>query len=95
MAIDGDQVVDFDEKPARSVGRISGGFMVFDNSRIWDHIELRPDIWLEREPLKSLTDSGQLGVFSHDGFWQCMDTPREYDKLNEMWIAGDAPWKTW
>ncbi len=95
MAIEGERVVDFNEKPARSAGRISGGFMVFDNSRVWDHIEQRPDIWLEREPLQSLTAAGQLGVYRHDGFWQCMDTPREYDQLNEMWLEGGAPWKTW
>ena len=95
MAIRGDRVLDFNEKPARSAGRISGGFMVFDNSRVWDYIDVRPDIWLEREPLQSLTTAGELGVYTHDGFWQCMDTPREFDGLNEMWNDGNAPWKTW
>ena len=95
MSITGDLVDRFEEKPTRSAGKISGGFMVFDNQRIWDYIEDRPDIWLERKPLQSLTTDRQLGVFSHDGFWQCMDTPREYDRLNEMWQAGNAPWKTW
>ncbi len=95
MSIDGDVVDRFIEKPTQTAGRINGGFMVFDNSRVWDYIERRPDIWLEREPLQSLTADRQLGVFTHDGFWQCMDTPREFDRLNEMWLAGDAPWKTW
>ena len=95
MITDGQRVLQFDEKPARSAGIISGGFMVFDNSRIWDHLEDRPDVWLEREPLQSLINAGQLGVYPHHGYWQCMDTPREYDRLNELWDRGDAPWKTW
>lgn len=95
MAIKDRLVVDFAEKPPRSAGKVSGGFMVFDNDRVWDYLEERPDIWLEREPLQAMVAARQLGVFKHDGFWQCMDTPREYDRLNEMWQAGNAPWKTW
>ena len=95
MNIKNDRVIQFNEKPARLAGKISGGFMVFDNSRIWDHLQDRPDIWLEREPIESLTAAGQLGVYSHHGFWQCMDTPREFDRLNELWNDGDAPWKIW
>jgi glucose-1-phosphate cytidylyltransferase len=42
-----------------------------------------------------MASKGQLGVYEHDGFWQCMDTPREYNLLNEIWEAGRAPWKVW
>ena len=50
---------------------------------------------LERTPLEKLTRDGQLMVFQHDGFWQPMDTLRERQQLEELWAAGNAPWKVW
>ena len=47
------------------------------------------------EPLETVTSKGELKAYLFDGFWQCMDTKREMDKLNEMWDAGNAPWKKW
>lgn len=89
------KVLRFEEKPPRSAGKISGGFFVFDGRRVWDYIEKRDDIWLEQEPLQSMAAGGQLGVYEHEGYWQCMDTPREYSLLNEMWKSGKAQWKIW
>jgi len=85
----------FNEKPPATSGRISGGFFVFDNRRIWDFLDDRADLTFEREPLENLARAGQLGVYDHDGYWQCMDTPREHALLNDLWNRGQAPWKVW
>lgn len=50
---------------------------------------------LEREPLERLAEEGQLMAFRHNGFWQCMDTLRDKEKLEELWAQGKAPWKVW
>ena len=47
---------------------------------------------LEREPLERLAEEGQLKTYRHEGFWQCMDTVRDRDLLNQLWNSGDAPW---
>jgi len=88
-------VREFNEKPQTSAGFINGGFFVFDGRRIWDYLGDDPDIGLEKEPLQNLAAAGELMGFPHTGFWQPMDTLREYNLLNELWAGGDAPWKTW
>ena len=88
-------VREFNEKPQTSAGFINGGFFVFDGRRIWDYLGDDPDIGLEKEPLQNLAAAGELMGFSHTGFWQPMDTLREYNLLNELWEGGGAPWKTW
>lgn len=85
----------FDEKPPLSTGVVSGGFFVFDNRRVWDYLDPRDDLILEREPLSRLVEAGELGVYRHEGYWQCMDTPREFALLNELWRSGRAPWRVW
>jgi len=95
MQIDGSRVTEFNEKPQTSEGFISGGYFVFDSRRVWDYIGENPAVILEREPLQSLTRAGELAAFAHEGFWQPMDTAREYTQLNELWASGRAPWKTW
>ena len=50
---------------------------------------------LEKEPLERLVKDGQLNAYKHNGFWQCMDTQRERDRLEELWTSGKAPWKLW
>jgi glucose-1-phosphate cytidylyltransferase len=45
--------------------------------------------------LPDLAQDGELSIFSHDGFWHCMDTYRDYQKLNELWDQGRAPWTVW
>ena len=69
--------------------------MMFDGSRIWDFVEDRPDLILERQPLERLAAAGELSAFEHDGYWQCMDTMREYEELNSLWQRGEARWKNW
>jgi glucose-1-phosphate cytidylyltransferase len=95
IELDGDSVTRFDEKPAATPGWVNGGFMVLDSEKIWDFLEARDDLVLEQEPLRQLVAAGELGVHRHEGFWQCMDTPREFALLNELWRRGEAPWRVW
>jgi glucose-1-phosphate cytidylyltransferase len=92
--IDG-RVSDFNEKPQASEGFINGGFFVCDAKRIWSYIGTDPKSVFERAPLQGLARSGELVAFPHTGFWQPMDTAREYALLNDLWASGKAPWKTW
>ncbi len=91
--VDADIVQTFSEKPPRSKERINGGYMVIDNERIWDHIGPKDSLVLETDLLEPLSAIGELSAYKHDGFWQCMDSPREMDFLNELWASGNAPWK--
>lgn len=95
MLIEGGRVACFTEKPQVSEGSVNGGFFVFDAARIWDYVPNRADVILERAPLQRLAEDGELVAYRHDGFWQPMDTPREYRELNDLWEAGRAPWKVW
>jgi glucose-1-phosphate cytidylyltransferase len=85
----------FIEKPQTSTGAINGGFMVFEREAIERYIPVDADCMLEREPLSGLASDGQLAAFEHHGFWQCVDTPRERELLNDLWTNGQAPWKAW
>ncbi|HEX4336095.1 MAG TPA: glucose-1-phosphate cytidylyltransferase [Polyangiaceae bacterium] len=95
LRLQGDAVHDFNEKPQASSGFINGGFFVCDGRRIWDYIGDDQRTSFEREPMQRLVRDGELGAFEHKGFWQPMDTLREYTLLNELWASGRAPWKTW
>jgi glucose-1-phosphate cytidylyltransferase len=95
LVIDGDRVQRFEEKPQTSQGAINGGFMVLEREAIDRFIPADDDVMLEREPMSDLAAAGELAAFRHDGFWQPMDTPRERDLLERLWLDGDAPWKTW
>ena len=95
LVVDGDTVCSFDEKPQTSQGAINGGYMVFEREAISRFFPDDRDVMLEREPMAGLAAAGQLMAFTHDGFWQPMDTPRERDLLEELWATGEAPWKVW
>lgn len=86
-------VESFLEKPDGDGGWINGGFFILEPSVI-DIIDHDLTIW-EREPLESLAKDSQLAAFRHTGFWRPMDTLRDKIVLNELWDAGEAPWKTW
>lgn len=89
-------VLEFNEKPQTTLGYINGGFMVFDARRVWDYLPPgNPGLVLEHEPLQRLAAAGELVAYEHPGFWQPMDTLREYTLLNGLWASGAAPWKTW
>ena len=87
----GGKVEGFVEKP-RSEHWINGGFFCFEQGSL-DYID--EDSVLEREPLERLAADGQLGAFRHEGFWDCMDTYKDAVVLNDLWAAGQAPWRIW
>lgn len=94
LDIDENQAVrSFREKEDNDGALINGGFMVMD-SRIFDYLTDDTTIF-EKEPMQRLAKEGQLMSFYHDGFWQCMDTQREMQKLEALWQSGKAPWKVW
>lgn len=95
MRMQGPLVTEFNEKPQATEGFINGGFMVCDAKRIWDYLPADPNLMFESGPLSRLAKERQLAAFEHDGFWQPMDTPREFKILNDLWASGHAPWKTW
>jgi glucose-1-phosphate cytidylyltransferase len=84
----------FNEKPQAEAGWISGGFFVFSRS-VLDLLPDDPSQMLERAPLQRLASDGELMAYEHDGFWFCVDTPRDYQQLQEMWSGGRAPWAVW
>ena len=89
----GQQVTGFVEKPPGDGGLINGGFFVL-SPRCLDLIEGDHISW-EGAPLTSLAETNELMAFEHLGFWQPMDTLREKNLLEELWLSGKAPWKTW
>ncbi len=93
IVTDGDQIVEFSEKPQIGEGWINGAFFVFEPA-VFDYIE-GDATQFEKEPLERLAKDGQLMAYHHEGFWQCMDTVREKHILEELWRTGSAPWKTW
>jgi glucose-1-phosphate cytidylyltransferase len=87
------QINAFREKSESDGSMINIGFMVL-NPEIFDYIEGDSTV-LEKQPLEDLASKGQLMSYKHKGFWQCMDTQRDKQKLEELWAANDAPWKVW
>jgi glucose-1-phosphate cytidylyltransferase len=86
----GDRVVRFEEKPQVREGWINGGFMVFEPA-VLERIEGDHTV-LERDLLTQLSREGELMVYRHNGFWQCMDTLRDVRTLTGLWDSGSAPW---
>mgnify|MGYP001433670179 FL=1 len=80
----------FDEKNPLSVGWINGGFFII-NDNFFNYLKNDNTI-LERQPLEKLASDNQLMAFKHNGFWQCMDTKRDRDRLEEIYNSGSAPW---
>ncbi len=85
------KVNSFIEKPQLDQGWINGGFFVIE-PKFLEYIE-GDEIMLEREPLEKATEEGELMAFKHEGFWQCMDTKRDYQFLEKLWSNDEAPWK--
>ena len=86
-------VKSFHEKPAGDGGWVNAGFFVFE-PEIFDYIE-GDSTMLEREPLEGLSRDRQLAAYKHDGFWKPMDTLRDNDQLESLWVSGNSPWKVW
>lgn len=88
-----DTIIAFREKDNADGSLINGGFMVC-NMAVFDYLNGDETVF-EQDPMKALAAAGELKSFYHGGFWQCMDTKREKDKLETLWASGNAPWKTW
>ena len=91
--LDGDQVVEFSEKPQTQEGWINGAFFVLE-PQVFDYIDDDSTLW-EKEPLERLASDRQLMAYRYTGFWQCMDTLRDKKRLQRLWDSGEAPWKIW
>ena len=89
-----DIVRGFQEKPRDEGGWINGGFMVME-PEMFDRLSAEEGCVLERQPLENLAREGKLGIYKHGGFWQCMDTQRDWGALEQLWAGGRAPWKRW
>lgn len=93
MDLDGDNIQSFREKSKEDMGWINGGFMVLE-PKVMDYIE-GDAIMFEREPLENLAKDGQLDCYKHEGFWQCMDSLRDKERLEKVIADGKAPWIYW
>lgn len=88
------KVVEFKEKTVLKNDFINGGFFVF-NRKVFDYVTDSDDCVLEKQPLEALAYDGELSAFVHQGYWQCMDTYRDWQTLDEEWRKGSPPWKIW
>lgn len=93
LDIEGNVVRSFREKSDLDGNLINIGFMVFEPEFI-DYIDGDESV-LEKEPMDRLVENEELVAYVHKGFWQCMDTVREKEKLESLWASGKAPWKIW
>ncbi len=90
LNIEAGSVKSFQEKPQISDGWINGGFFVM-NPKILNYIDNDSTI-LEKEPLEKMVSMNELSAYKHSGFWQCMDTKRDKDRLEEIYNSGSVPW---
>lgn len=93
MDLEGDMVKHFLEKPQMGEGWINGGFFILEPG-VFDYIDSDATVF-ERQPLERLASEGQLAVYRHPGFWQCMDTVRDVKYLNDLWDKKNPPWRIW
>jgi glucose-1-phosphate cytidylyltransferase len=93
LAREGDHVTGFIEKPRGDGGMINGGFFVL-SPKVLDFIDGDTSSW-EGAPLSEIAACGEMMAFEHTGFWQPMDTLREKNLLEDLWMSGRAPWKIW
>ncbi|WP_288876536.1 glucose-1-phosphate cytidylyltransferase [uncultured Allobaculum sp.] len=89
----GGEVHSFREKSVKDGGWINGGFMVLD-PKVIDYID-GDSTTLEKEPFERICEEGQMNAYKHPGFWQCMDTMKDKEKLESLLSKGEAPWKVW
>jgi len=91
LDIEDNHVVSFKEKPQTSEGWINGGYFIIE-PELFNLLDGDQSI-LERDALERVVKMGELMAYHHNGYWQCMDTKRDRDNLEELWAAGTAPWK--
>jgi glucose-1-phosphate cytidylyltransferase len=93
LTLDGSRVRRFAEKPHTQTDYINGGFFVCEPG-VFDYLEDDDSCILERSPLERMAADQQMNAYLHDDYWQCMDTMRDRELLEEAWAHG-APWKRW
>jgi len=84
----------FKEKPEGDNLWINGGFFVMENN-VFDYLKEGKKTILERKPLETLAEEGQLNSYKHSGFWRAMDTLKDKNDLTDMWMTDAAPWTLW
>ncbi|MHC4083597.1 MAG: glucose-1-phosphate cytidylyltransferase [Planctomycetota bacterium] len=94
LTIQNNRLVQFQEKPQVREGLINGGFFVFQR-KFMEYLSDDDNCYLEGEPLANLASEGNLMIYTHDDFWQCVDTYREMQLLINMWKSPTPPWKVW
>lgn len=93
IVLDGNTVSEWAEKPQQSNRYINGGFMVMRRDFAEKYVAPCDNtIMLEREPFEQAARDGEIMLHRHNGFWQCMDTTRDWELLNRIWNTGKAPW---
>lgn len=92
IVLNGDDVVEFSEKPEFKEKWINGGYFFFRKEFFTRYLSKDENCVLERTPLVRLAQDGELNLYKHSGFWACMDTQRDRDSLNQLWSSGQAPW---
>lgn len=91
----GDRIAEFNEKPNVSSGVINGGFMIFDKDVFGRYFSEKKNESLESDVIPRIVKDKNASVYRHRGTWQCVDTSREYNFLNELWSNNKAFWKVW
>lgn len=91
--IEDNRITRFEEKPSGDGSWINGGFFILEHG-VLEYIQGDSTVW-ERDPLEALARDSQISAYTHEGFWQPMDTLRDKIKLEELWQSGQAPWKVW
>jgi glucose-1-phosphate cytidylyltransferase len=94
LAIDGDRVESFREKPRGDGNWTNGGFFVL-NAGVAAYLGEGSAVVWEEQPVRDLARDGQLASYRHRGFWQPMDTIRDRSLLERLWDSGDPPWRSW
>ena len=84
------KVVGWREKPVLNQFT-NCGYFVFEPEFL-EYLTEDESCDLEKAPMERLASEGQLVMYRHEGFWQCMDTLRDFQLLNSMWDKGNAPW---
>lgn len=93
MMFDGDRVTKFSEKPQTAEGWINGAFFVLE-PEVLEYID-GDMVMFEHAPMERLAREGELMAYKHEGFWACMDTLRDKQRLESLWQSGTRPWATW
>lgn len=92
LTINDGSVESFEEKPQLHSGWINGGFFVMEPEFL-NLVSVNENVMLEREPLTRAVELGQLSAYQHTGFWQCMDTKRDRETLEALWVSEACPWR--